>query len=190
MTSHKDDDKFPESAAGASPATTMSWIRFEEISDIEASGQPLTLTLTQKELEEYEQGKATIRATLQPAVEKAMQPVKAQMRTALRKIRTPELDELLKSLRSKQSEVNSIVASTSKERPNQDLAGMTGTKEQDNPLDALVSLTETQTNAINEMATVIATSGNSQRNFNLLMLFLTVLACVFTAGQLIVAMRT
>lgn len=186
MTSHKDDDKFPESVEGASPATTMSWLRFEEISDIAASGQPLT----QKEREEYEQGQATIRATLQPALEKAMQPVKAQMRTALRKVRTPELDELLNSLRSKQSEVNSIVASTSKARPTTDLAGMTGAKEQDHPLDALVSLTETQTNAINEMANVIATSGNSQRNFNLLMLLLTVLACIFTAGQLIVAMRT
>lgn len=162
----------------------MSWTRFEEINDTEATGQPLNLS--PQELEEYEQAKATFQATLQPAVDKAMAPVKTQMRNALRKIRTPELDELLKSLRSKQSEVNSLVASASKEGPKQDLAEMTGTKEQ-GPLDALLSLTETQTKTINELATVMKNSDTSQRNFNLLMLFVAVLAAIFAAGQLIAA---
>lgn len=186
MTSRKDDAKFPPHSEGSPPATTMSWTRFEEINDIEATGQPLKLS--PQEFEEYEQAKATFQATLQPAMDKAMAPVKAQMRNALRKIQTPELDELLKSLRSKQSELNSLVASASKEGPKQDLAEITGMKEED-PLDVLRSLTETQTKTIDELATVIKNSGTSQRNFNLLMLFVAVLAAIFAAGQLIAAVN-
>jgi hypothetical protein len=171
--------KFSNSGGG------MSYIRFDEISQREAKGEPLGVS--PEEAEQYQKEKELLNASMRAVAVKAAKPLLGKIRTAL-KIETPELDALLTSVQSKQRLVDQLVPTPAREpifeaADHEALRIANETKEQaqQQRMDALVSLAQTQTEALGQMVEDGKSTARLQLGFNMWMLFVAIVAAILAA---------
>lgn len=167
----------------------MPAYRFLDLAELEATGKPLNLS--DEESKAYEQAKKEFQAQLKPTIDAVTRPLSEKLKAAVARVDLGSLSTLMVSVNEKQRVLNALAESPVELFPGQQPAKETqqpGGEPDDVKVwqEAMVDLTQEQTNSINGLVTQMQNSSLSQRAFNMAMLFLAVVSLLVAAAALII----